>query len=43
MGRVSAGSFVKLETVFTHPFDEILDENVLVKAVYQKSHIGVTM
>lgn len=36
-------SFIKLVAVFAYPFDEVFDEDVLVKAVNQKPNIGVAI
>ena len=36
-------SLIKFVAVFAYPFDEVLDEDVLVKAVHQKSNVGVAI
>jgi len=36
-------SLVEFGTVFTHPFKEIFDEDVLVEAVHQEPYVGIAV
>jgi hypothetical protein len=43
IARTHAVSFIEFGIVVAKPFDEILDQNIFVKAIYQQSHIRVAM
>ena len=41
--RMCMCSFVKFVAVVAHPFNELLDENVFLKAVHQEPDVGVSV